>query len=547
MPSSQLLSSVFVLCVAAATPFVVLDGRQTVLHEAALLAMILAILVTSAVCSRSQHGRHAIQSLALLAIPACSSLLIAGIFYPGFMSYDSLHALRSARNGVVDSAWPPMVSYVWRVVEVFSSDPSAMHLAQVSLLAFSVNAIVFMYSKSLSACVLFQVVYLAVPVVLGTVAVIWKDVLMTAFFVAAFACVLRLRRAREHRVVLSTIAAGLLFLGVCSRHNAITGAVPLAVYLVYGNIESMKVRGWPRWGWLCATSVVLIAGMYVAKRGLDRYSMPGLRRLAGMEHVGRGCKAMDLAGASVFLQENLLQQLNPAIDARDIQQNYDARHSNLSPIMQRIPFDERLDRAWLESWRRYPVAMCYNKFLLATHLVGAHRGQQFYVTDPGIVENEYGFHLQDSPVRDAVVAYVVRACEWTVVRPWFIYVVAWSLLVPVLACHVMSLELFLLHSSALLYLVGLILYGNAADARLAFYSTTATLLAGFVSVTSLYPCVRWPEKWRGRWFGSWRPAGKAGESITEASLGGDRMPSASGDKDGSRNLRGTVSDFGGTV
>ncbi len=486
--------------------------RQAALKCAALFAVLLGVIAIVSACSHTGHGQQVVQGVAFVAVPSSVSLLIACLFYPGFMSYDSLHALRGARDGVVDSAWPPMVSYVWRCVDALCGDPSAMHLTQVALLIFGLHAIVFMSTKSQWAGLLFLAGYLSVPVVLGTVAVIWKDVLMAAFFVAAFACILHLRRTRRHTVLFAMVAAGLLFMGVCSRHNAITGAVPLTVYLVYALLESLEQQGRLRWLWLVAISSGLIVGMYAVKRGLDHYSIPGLRRLAGAEAVGRGCKAMDLAGASVFLQRNLLQALAPEIDVQDIQRQYDPRHCNLSPVLQSIPNDERLDQAWSEAWGRYPVAMCYNKFCLAAYLLGANRGPQFYVTDPGVVENEFGFRLQNSPIRDAAVAYVVRACHWTVLKPWFIYVIAWLLLVPVIACGVMSIELFVLHSSAMLYLAGLIMYGNAADARLLFYSTTAMMLACCVSVVGVHACAKQGGWANGRWRGfGWPASGRTSD------------------------------------
>lgn len=465
------------------------------------------IVALGHLCSRTGRGQSLVKGGAFCVPPACASLLVACVFYPGFMSYDSLHAIRGARNGVVDSAWPPMVSYVWRFVDVVSIDPSAMHVTQVALLMFGLHAIVFMGTKSHWAGALFLAGYLSVPVVLGTVAVIWKDVLMAACFVAAFACILHLRRGGTYALANSLFAAGLLFVGVCSRHNAITGAVPLVMYLVYGTLETVGQRLRLRGGWMLVIAVGLIAGMYAGKRGLDCYSIPGLRRLAGVEAVGRGCKAMDLAGASVCLQTSLLEPLAPGIDLREIQRHYDPRHCNLSPVLQHIPHDERLDHAWSKAWRLHPVAMCYNKACLAAYLFGASRGQQFYVTDPGIVENEFGFRLQASPVRDAAVAYIVRACEWPVMRPWFIYTIAWLLLVPVIACNRMSIELGVLHSSAMLYVAGLVMFGNAADARLLFYATTATMLAGFLSLG----CVCTSAKQRGWSRELWSRVGRAGE------------------------------------
>ena len=169
----------------------------------------------------------------LLVIPLLFALGIAALFYPGFMSYDTLHALRGARNGVIDSIWPPMVSYVWRAVDLVSVDPSAMHFAQVFLLLFSIFFIVFSFVRKIRYCVLFLFFYLAIPCVLGTVAVIWKDVLMAAFFLAGFAVIASMRQDINKWVFifLSLIATLLIFLGVCSRHNAITGAVPLLFYL----------------------------------------------------------------------------------------------------------------------------------------------------------------------------------------------------------------------------------------------------------------------------------------------------------------------------
>ncbi len=122
------------------------------------------------------------EKIYLFIIPIIVSLIIVATFYPGFMSYDTLHALRGARNGVTDSEWPPMVSYVWRVIDVFCKNPSAMHFSQISLLLISISYILYFFTKKISYCLFFLILYLSAPTILGTIAVIWKDVLMSAFF-----------------------------------------------------------------------------------------------------------------------------------------------------------------------------------------------------------------------------------------------------------------------------------------------------------------------------------------------------------------------------
>lgn len=122
--------------------FELLLNKSSGLYQFIMLGMI-SVLLSFAVFLGVKKFAHlkmpAVSSTVYsLAIPLLFSLGVAALFYPGFMSYDTLHALRSARNGVIDSMWPPMVSYVWRVVDLVSSNPSAMHFSQVFLLLFSI-------------------------------------------------------------------------------------------------------------------------------------------------------------------------------------------------------------------------------------------------------------------------------------------------------------------------------------------------------------------------------------------------------------------------
>ena len=149
----------------------------------------------------------------LVSIPLLFSIGVSALFYPGFMTYDTLHALRSARNGGTDSMWPPMVSYVWRAVDLVSSNPSAMHFLQVFILLFSIFVVVFIFTKKIRYATGFLIFYLSIPVVLGTVAVIWKDVLMAAFFMAGFLVIVSTRFvANKYWFVLLTFLALILII-----------------------------------------------------------------------------------------------------------------------------------------------------------------------------------------------------------------------------------------------------------------------------------------------------------------------------------------------
>jgi len=137
-----------------------------------------------------------------------------------------------------------MVSYEWRFVDLFSTNPSSMHFFQVFLLLFSISSAVYLLFKKLRFSFIFSLTYLSIPTILGTLAVIWKDVLMAAFFIAAFAVTLLLKHIKNSKLIFMSflLALGLIFLGLCSRHNAITAAVPLILLLTHTFFSKFKLN-----------------------------------------------------------------------------------------------------------------------------------------------------------------------------------------------------------------------------------------------------------------------------------------------------------------
>lgn len=435
-----------------------------------------------AACFSSLLKASVRQQFRLLLLSAFVASLVVMLFYPGFMTYDSIHALRAARNGVTESVWPPIVSYVWRVVELFSSNPSAMHGTQVFLLTYSMALLVFYFTRRMSWVVFFLPLYFLVPVVLGTVAVIWKDVLMAAFLLAGMACAFWTRAASGARQFwsLSLACVAFVFLGVCARHNAIVAAIPIMLSLSwsicvrrFGERTYLSVRLWLVW-------LAMVVCVYAGKGLLDRFSIPEGNRLAGSTVLVQIVRVMDIAGASICANENLLGDLAPGVGLDDIKQYYDARHSNyFMRIFDKMSIDERLTPRWIGVAFSHPVCFWYNKVQMTKYLLGANAGEQYVVTAPEIYDNEFGYRLSPSRARDGAVAYIVNASTLFFFRPWFIYLLA------VLAFGRAALlgrvrhEHLVLYSSALFYAAGLFFFGNAGDARFLFYTTTLLILAPF--------------------------------------------------------------------
>jgi hypothetical protein len=426
------------------------------------------------------------RNIFLLTIPLWVSLGVAALFYPGFMSYDTLHALRSARSGVTDSMWPPMVSYVWRAVNLISLNPSAMHFSQVFLLLFSVFIIVFLFTNKIRYATAFLVIYLSIPVVLGTIAVIWKDVLMAAFFLAGFAIIvsMRLVKSKWFYILLSMIAAFLIFLGVCSRHNAITGAVPLLFYLAFVVCSRVLKKPLRLWLGVILLGSALTIALFVTKTQLDNYSLPGFERLSNSNDLFiRYVRVLDVAGASLCVGGNLFADMAPNLSLTEIMSLYDPKHVNLSKgLLDRVGIDSRIDKIWLNVAIHHPICFFNNKFQLAKYLIGANKGAQFLVTAPAIDNNEYGYSLPKSSLRDAAVAYIFQASQLSFFKPWFLYLISIAAFIYMVLVRALTAGYLTIFISALLYFAGLVAFGNAADARLLFYTTTLLSLFIFISI-----------------------------------------------------------------
>ena len=425
----------------------------------------------------------------LLAIPLVVSIGVVALFYPGFMSYDTLHALRGARNGVTDSTWPPMVSYVWRVVDIVSPNPAAMYFSQVFLLFFSIFIAVFLFTKKIRYATAFLLVYLIIPVVLGTVAVIWKDVLMAAFFLAGFTVIVSMRFVinRWGFVFLSLLAVFLIFLGVCSRHNAITGAVPLLFYLAFVVCSRVLKRPMHLWIGVFLLGLTITSTVFVTKTQLDNYSLPGLVKINNSTNRAlQTVRVLDVAGASLCAGRNLFADMAPNLSLAEIRSEYDPRHVNLSSgLLARVGIDNRINKIWLDVAVHHPICFFDHKFQLTKYMIGANKGVQFLITAPSVDKNEYGYSLSESSLRDSVVAYIVHASQLPFLKPWFLYLISISFFAYMVRVRALTAGYLTIFLSAIFYFAGLVVFGNSADARLPFYTTTALLMFTFISIIKL--------------------------------------------------------------
>lgn len=152
------------------------------------------------------------------------------VFYPGYMSWDSAYQWWQARHDVFDATHPPVMAMLWQLTDRVIPGPGGMFLAQQGLLWLALGG----FAAALPCRPGLRVAVVLVlgfwPPLFGVSAFLWKDVWTLAGFAAAAALLTaELGHPSRVRLVLALLC---LVLACSFRHNAITGAVPLVLWVV---------------------------------------------------------------------------------------------------------------------------------------------------------------------------------------------------------------------------------------------------------------------------------------------------------------------------
>ena len=118
------------------------------------------------------------ESLLLGALGAMLSLFV---FYPGFMSTDSVSQLLQARDGELTSIQPPLMSIIWHYVDLLMRGQTGMLILQ-NVLYWSGLALIltpFRARQWLYFSLLFIIGFF--PPYFLIQGVLWKDNLMSGF------------------------------------------------------------------------------------------------------------------------------------------------------------------------------------------------------------------------------------------------------------------------------------------------------------------------------------------------------------------------------
>ena len=193
------------------------------------------------------------------------------------MSFDSAYQWQQGRLGQYHDGHPPVMAMLWGVVDRVVPGPLGMLVLQALLFwtaLAGIGAGIAWPSRWRAALVLAWGLW---PPIFGLVAHVWKDVwTMALFALAVWALQVELRRPSAW---LRTAALGALLFACAFRHNAITGALPLAAWWAARTLWAHALpagrAGWRLLGLTLAAGLLLHFGAGLPARH------PAVKRIHG--------------------------------------------------------------------------------------------------------------------------------------------------------------------------------------------------------------------------------------------------------------------------
>ena len=393
--------------------------------------------------SLSVVGAH-LQRYAVFYLSLCCLAFSLAVYYPGYMSVDSIMQLKGARQGILGDANPPMMSYLWRVLDMAMPGPAPMLILHLALIWFSLATIAWLATSSNVLRIVIVLVSGFLPATFSQIGVIWKDVGMYAFFLTALA--LALLAQRQGALSLLLLSTAFLWLGSSYRHNALPAAAPLIIVNALIALPLVKARvagGRGRWLFrfgdraaVAAWTALICLLFLVTIQFVDRF-----HRI----HVSlwRTTLIHDLVGMSVDRGTNLLPaDTRPGqLDIRALKGMYVASHgeSLLNPAVRGLLgasdtssttaidssqiTDDRLISVWEKAILRYPLSYLRHRALFSAGLLVMDTSQTIGRLHVGIVSNEFHIEFPHSPLNTWVTSEIYSLQSTYLFAAWVYYLI----------------------------------------------------------------------------------------------------------------------------
>ncbi|HEY9176249.1 MAG TPA: hypothetical protein VIN07_01100 [Flavipsychrobacter sp.] len=322
-------------------------------------------------------------------------------YFPGFMSPDSFDQFGQALRGEYDDWHPPVMAYVWRLMNKIEEGPELMLAMQLALLWLSCYLFCISIRSSVWRVVVFLAFYSA-PFIHNFAGWIIKDMIMAFSWLLAIAILFSIihRNGGEdggRRSKWLVIPVGLLLLYGCwLRYNAIVALLPLSVALVWifwpEKTRKTKI--------LYSMSFVLL--VYFGQPLFNKYFLK-----AHVNYTEAQIYFHDLAAIFVKTGDNVFPDYlyeNPEFDTAYIRTHYDPLdvtallwnpdHKTLLHYNKETV--NSMKSAWFKLLKEYPMMYIKHRVYIYKYFLALEKKKDLQYYYIWMHPNDYGFKVYET-------------------------------------------------------------------------------------------------------------------------------------------------------
>ncbi|RYC74761.1 hypothetical protein G112A_00160 [Candidatus Nanosynsacchari sp. TM7_G1_3_12Alb] len=413
-------------------------------------------------------------------------VLLVIIFYPGYMSPDSISHLEQATGVAHLTDWhPPVMTRLWGVLIGITSHISSMLIFQLALIVaamFMLSIIVYRYTRN-RAWALSTYMILLLPNIVNIAGVIWKDVQMAFSLTLAVLLIwfiISSKKSLGRVAVYGIVGLALLLILYAGmlRHNALFAVLP--ILFVLPRLSTKRLPVWSGFACVIIGLVVTIGATAVINQPSEKTHPITAVQLDDIVHVANFDREQHGRWSMYKKVHDTCRD-----KTKDIMNSYiicttATQREALKNEHQGVFND------WLSTILAHPIK--YTLYRSATFSIFLFpQPERMYIFQPGIEQNQVGAAVKNEYVISGLAAYVKGGTQANIpliFQPWlylavlvFIYYKSGRI-----RKHMQRRFIRAVALSGLVYIMAYFPMAVAVDYRYIYWSVFAAILSGLFTI-----------------------------------------------------------------
>ena len=425
------------------------------------------------------HTQSALVAVSMLA-------LLAIVFYPGYMSPDSISHLEQATGVAHLTDWhPPVMTRLWGLLIGVTGYISSMLIFQLVLLVaamFVLSSLVYRHTRN-RAWALSTYMIVLLPNIVNIAGVIWKDVQMAFSLTLAVLLIWFIISSKKSlgRIAMCGIVGLalllILYAGIL-RHNALFAVLP--ILFVLPSLLAKRLHAWSGLACVIVGLIVTIGVTIVINQPSEKthpitaVQLDDIVHVANLdgEHHGRWSMYKKIHDTC---RDKTKDIMNSYIICTTASQREALKNEH-----------QGVFNDWLSTIIRHPIR--YASYRLATFSIFLFpQSERMYIFQPGIEQNQIGATVKNEYAVSGLAAYIKGGAQANIpliFQPW-LYVVVLAFIYYKsrrIREHRQRRFTRAVALSGLVYIMAYFPMAVAVDYRYIYWSVFATMVSGLFTM-----------------------------------------------------------------